>query len=181
MSLLQLFWGDVSCNLYFQLCTFCMSLQAVIQERFPSFGKNKTFTAGPEAVPSATRKFLPPRWKESALKSPSKLLFTHSECQWWGLLTQLYHWERTDLSEVSNLGFDQGFMPWLLLRKMRSWRQPRLSEVTLVCGFWLISENGQSKPTSACWRPHRRTPGAQTAELFHVASPSPPAHTETVK
>lgn len=81
MSVVQFFQGDVPCNLYFQLLTFFITLQAAIQEPFLSYGKNNTPTAGPEAAPSATCQFLPPRWKASTLKFPSKLLFTHSECQ----------------------------------------------------------------------------------------------------
>lgn len=181
MSVVQLFWGDVTCNLYFQLCTFSMSLQAVIQEPLLSFGKKNTSTAGPKAVPSAMCQFLPPRWKESALKSPSKLLFTHSECSGEDPLHSHTTGRGLICWRYRTLAFIKGSCPGFFAGSCIAGGSRDMQQGN-TCLWLLVDLRERAKQAHICWlEVCRHAPGAQTAELFHVASPSPPAHTETVE
>lgn len=82
-------------------------------------------------------------------RTTPKIFLKPSVChvQWWGLLTQLYLWERTDLLEVSILGFDQGFKPGVLHRKLHSWRQPRhAARLHLCVAFGWSQRTGKASP-----------------------------------
>lgn len=117
------------------------------------------------------------RWKKPLLKSSSKLLFaTYSdEVSLHSCTTErgLICWKS------QSLGLIKGSSPGFFTGSCIAGGSQDMQQRYTCAGFWLISENRQSKPTCTCWRLCRHTQGSQTVELLHVASP--PAHTETVK